>query len=301
MRSLALLAVGFAVFGYAAQQVIFPAPLAGHFEKLAAAPGVNVTYTFRALGESASEYKLSLAKPNLFKLTLPTGFVQSDGKTLFTYRKKTNQYIETPLTDALVADFAKRPEVFAWSDYLAKKPGDGIAQAKVGASRTVQGNDVTQVDVTLKPGGTTGALFVDKKLGIARGYTLKTADKEYLAMATAIEIVPEAKPETFAFVAPAGAQKLEAAAPTASYGEVQAIMTATCMPCHNAERQRAGVILTNYEGVVAAVTPGNGAGSRLVKSLRASGAHRMPKNRDPLAEPQIQLIEKWIDAGAKKD
>lgn len=47
------------------------------------------------------------------------------------------------------------------------------------------------------------------------------------------------------------------------------------------------------------VTPYNPSQSRLVAMLRARGASRMPPDR-PLPEPDIELIEAWILAGAWK-
>lgn len=45
------------------------------------------------------------------------------------------------------------------------------------------------------------------------------------------------------------------------------------------------------------VSPRNPAESRLINMLRAAGARRMPPDR-PLAEADIQLIERWILEGA---
>jgi len=87
----------------------------------------------------------------------------------------------------------------------------------------------------------------------------------------------------------------------ATYASVQEIMNTSCMPCHNATNARAGVNLSSYDGVVAAVTPGNAAASRLILSLHAPGNARMPKGRAPIADATEQTIVAWINAGAKKD
>jgi outer membrane lipoprotein-sorting protein len=296
MRVLPVLAAGVFLLG-AAWQTNLPAPLASHFEKLTAAKALSVTYTGRIVGEAAVPYQLSMAKPNLFKLTTPDGFVLSDGKKLYTFTKKDNSYTEAPLDDATLAAFAQRPEVFAWAGFLSKAPASEITAAKVGAQRTIQGNKVTEVELGLKGEGRSANLYLDPKVGIARGYTLKTGGKDYLVLASALE-TPETKVEEFAFVAPAGAKKTEAAT-AVTFAQVNAILSSSCMPCHSAQNRRGQVDLTTYEGVLASVTPGDGKGSRLVRSLHAPGMRRMPKNRPPLTDEQESVIVRWIDAGAK--
>jgi hypothetical protein len=48
------------------------------------------------------------------------------------------------------------------------------------------------------------------------------------------------------------------------------------------------------------VLPGNPDESRVMHMLRADGARRMPPDR-PLAGADVDLIERWILAGAKDD
>jgi len=94
---------------------------------------------------------------------------------------------------------------------------------------------------------------------------------------------------------------------TVSYKEVDAIFRQRCMPCHSEKRKAWGMDLSSYEGLMAGsnngevVKPGNGAKSQLVVVIKDTKGLRMPKNGRPLTQKQIQLIEKWIDAGAKKD
>lgn len=305
MRSLAFFLGGAALLGYAAQTPNLPTPLVNHLAKLSSATTVNVKYTFRVVGESPTEYKLALGRPKMFKLSNDAGFVQSDGKTLYTYTKSTNSYTEEPLTDDTIADFSKRPEVFGWAAFLQKEPAADIAVAKAGSTRNVQGNDVTEVEVTLKKGNTSGTLYVDKKIGIARGYALKSGDKQYLATASELSLKsgkPDDKADEtlFAFVAPDGAKKAEAK-PAATFAQVQEIVNNNCMPCHNSSNRRAGLDLSNYEGIAGAVTPGNPHASKLIQSLHAPGAGRMPKNRPPLSQDTEAVLIAWINAGAKKD
>jgi hypothetical protein len=50
----------------------------------------------------------------------------------------------------------------------------------------------------------------------------------------------------------------------------------------------------------AMVLPGNPGESRVMHMLRAEGARRMPPDR-PLAGADVDLVERWILFGAKKD
>jgi len=302
MRSLALLAGSVLLFGFATQEVNLPAPLAGHFDKLTSAQSLTATYTFRVVGEAPTDYELSLSKPNLFKLSSADGFVLSDGKNIYTYTKSTNEYTQVPVTDEGVAAFAMKPELFAWAPFFLKKASEQVGIARAGGSRTVQGNEVTEVNVTLKKNSTTANLFIDKKVGVARGDSLRIGEKEYLATASKIELSKDALgTDVFAFSAPDGAKKVEPTAKAdASFASVQGILTANCMPCHGAANPRGGVNLSSYDGILATVTPGNAASSELTRSMRASGPGRMPLNRAPVADEKIKLIETWINNGAQQ-
>lgn len=83
------------------------------------------------------------------------------------------------------------------------------------------------------------------------------------------------------------------------------LLAEKCGGCHG---RSGGLSLATYEDALEgggrgpAITPGQGAESLLVRTLRgtAPGLARMPLNRSPLPEDQILIIEGWIDAGAPK-
>jgi len=299
MRTLSLLMGGLLLAGGATWQVNLPAPLASHFDRLAAAESLTVDYTGRYLGEAAATIHLSMAKPNLFRLATPDSTIVCDGKTITTYLVKDKSYTEAPVTEEAIATFAARPEVRVWSAFLLKQAKADVLSAKAGGKRNVQGNEVSEVTVGMK-NDTTGTLYVDSKLGVARGASLKTGAKEYLVLATKLELDKAAPAGEFSFVAPEGAKKVEPIKPgDASFASVQAIFNASCMPCHSSQNRRADIDLTNHRGAVSAVTPGNAAESRLVRSLKPGAPKRMPMNRAPLSDAQIAQIEAWVNAGAK--
>ncbi len=302
MKSVALILAGVVLLGFAAQSPVLPKLLTDHMARLQAASSVEIKYTFRVIGESPTDYKLALGRPKMFKLESSTGYVVADGTKFVTYTKATNTYTEAPLTDEVIAEFSRRPEVLGWSGFLLKEPATEFVAAKSGTTRNLAGNEVTEVEASLK-GGKVLTFFMDKKLGLARAFSIKDADKQYLATATELVIKTDAlTPEgtaAFAFAPPAGAKKEEAAA-TPTFAQVQPILTANCMPCHSARNRKAEVDLSNYEGTLATVNPGSAKTSKLIRSLHAPGMSRMPKNAAPLSPAVESVLVAWIDAGAKK-
>ena len=246
--------------------------------------------------DAAAPYRLVLSRPGEFRLTTPGGFVTSDGKTVTTYVAATKKYSEAPYGPAALA---KIGEVAAWAPFFGREATPEYTAAKLGATRTVGGNAVTEVMVETKTGAP-ATIFIDKKLGIARGWSVKNGETETLVLAKTIEIGKDALPaDTFAFVPPAGATKEE---PAVAFAVVNALIQDRCMPCHSVERHSHGINLGTYEGVVANVVPGDPAGSLLVKSVKGDGVRLMPLGNHPkLTADEIHQWEGWIAAGAKKD
>lgn len=299
MKRIGFLACGLVLIA-AAWQSALPDPLQGDIDKLAAAKSLKVTYTLRVVGEAPGDYKLTLSKPNLFDLETPTGFVISDGSNVYSYTKATNTYTKAATDDPAIAAFLAKTEVTGWAAFFSKKPADDFKSATGAADKTVKGVDVHVVDFVSKDGKVSGSLFIDEKLGVVRGYSLKKDSKDYLALADNVVVGTDViSDDKFAFNAPAGATM--AAAAQGEFGPVQTLLSANCMPCHSADNHRAGLNLTSYEGISAAVTAGDAANSLLVKSLYGNGVDQMPKGRDPLSADQIKVVEKWVNDGAKRD
>ncbi|WP_425398518.1 c-type cytochrome domain-containing protein [Aeoliella sp.] len=90
--------------------------------------------------------------------------------------------------------------------------------------------------------------------------------------------------------------------------DIAPLLTESCNDCHGTRRPSAGFSVTNFQRLWAggnsgsAVVPGDSKNSLLVKKLHgtADGA-RMPQNRPAWNREQINLVERWIDEGAKFD
>jgi outer membrane lipoprotein-sorting protein len=303
MKSYLPLIAGSVVFGIAAVQSNFPARLSTHLSKVSSAQVLTMTVTSRVVGGSETEFRVTFAKPNMFKIETDSGFTISDGKEIYSYDKKSNSYTQGESSEAELKAALSNVAFAGWTAFFEKTPGSLIESANVGGKKAIQGKVVTVVDIKAKKGGRDMSLFIDNSTGFAVGYTTSASGKEYIVTAANLKASDEkADASKFAFVAPSGATKAEAApaAPAATYAEVQKIMNSQCMPCHNAQNRRSDIDLSSYAGITAAVTPGNGATSPIVKTMRASGNRRMPKGRPAVPDEQIKLIEQWINEGAKQ-
>jgi hypothetical protein len=95
-----------------------------------------------------------------------------------------------------------------------------------------------------------------------------------------------------------------AAARTVPYADVHAILQQRCEHCHNEDKAKGGLLTISYETLIAggehgnALVPGDSASSRLMQMIEGKGEPRMPYKEDPLSRSEIDVIRRWIDAGA---
>ncbi|HMS55874.1 MAG TPA: c-type cytochrome [Fimbriimonadaceae bacterium] len=300
MKNPALISLACLSIAVFAAQSSLPSNLANHVKLLEEAPSFKATLSVLAAGGAPETVKITFAKPNLFTIERNGGSLWCDGQTLTEYFKSTNTYTQVPVNEKTLGQIAAWPETFAWAPVLLKETAKNIKSAKVGAKRNIKGNMVTEVAATLSgPMEGTATLFVDDKLGVARGFSVKSGNVDLLVTASELEVGKEAKAATaFKFNAPAGATKAEAPPkPAATFASVQALFNKTCMPCHNATSMSAGYNLTTYDGVIKGIAPGDADNSRIVRSIRSG---RMPKNGRKLPQADIDLVVEWVNAGAKQ-
>lgn len=111
---------------------------------------------------------------------------------------------------------------------------------------------------------------------------------------------PDAPPTMPEMSAPTGQETVDFAS------QIAPLLVDNCSGCHiNAMQTKGGLQLDTLARLFrggdsgAALEPGQGEASLLVKKLRGSEGARMPAGgRPPLADSQIALISKWIDEGA---
>ncbi|MEZ4957811.1 MAG: hypothetical protein R2825_29910 [Saprospiraceae bacterium] len=75
------------------------------------------------------------------------------------------------------------------------------------------------------------------------------------------------------------------------------VTSCTQSGCHNATDREQGYDLTNYQGILEIVKPGDYKGSELYKSLVKPLGY-MPENADRLSDDVITSIALWIEQGA---
>lgn len=102
----------------------------------------------------------------------------------------------------------------------------------------------------------------------------------------------------------AGVQTVKSAHGAASFTQVRAILRDSCEHCHNDETAEASLVLKSYDTLVAGgesgnpIVPGKSESSLLVQLIEGRVKPRMPYKEDPLPKADVDIIRKWIDAGA---
>jgi len=104
---------------------------------------------------------------------------------------------------------------------------------------------------------------------------------------------------------PPPAQALAAAPPPPEFArDVRPILERRCIGCHGPEKSSGGLRLDTREEALKGgkkgedIVPGKAAESRLILLVRGESKPRMPPKGDPLAPAEIDVIARWIDAGA---
>jgi YVTN family beta-propeller protein len=90
---------------------------------------------------------------------------------------------------------------------------------------------------------------------------------------------------------------------------VQPIFKQNCLSsgCHNSRDRANGLELTSWESLIrgsdygAVIISGHAHHSHLIEHLEGETEPRMPLNRPPLPEEQIEFIARWVEEGARND
>jgi mono/diheme cytochrome c family protein len=85
--------------------------------------------------------------------------------------------------------------------------------------------------------------------------------------------------------------------------QIRPILAKNCFACHGPDKQKAGLRLDTRDGLLGTtgiVFPGSPGASALIGMIRMKGQHRMPppKSGKKLTPEQIDLLVKWVEAGA---
>ena len=91
--------------------------------------------------------------------------------------------------------------------------------------------------------------------------------------------------------------------------EVLPILRANCFGCHQSAKKLGGYMMTDFQGLLgggesgsAAIVPGKSGESHLIREIvPVDGKSEMPKKGKPLSDVEIEIIKRWVDAGALND
>jgi WD40 repeat protein len=94
------------------------------------------------------------------------------------------------------------------------------------------------------------------------------------------------------------------------YKDVRRIFQQHCQGCHQPAKPQGGYVMTGYADLLKkgdheqpGIVPGHPEQSLLVEQILPKDGKKpaMPKGKDPLSAADIEIIKKWIAAGAKDD
>src|SRR3954468_2613971 len=89
--------------------------------------------------------------------------------------------------------------------------------------------------------------------------------------------------------------------------EVYPLLEQHCLKCHGPEKQKGGLRFDTKEGAFKAgesgekaIIPGHASESLLIRLVSSKDdTERMPSKGEPLSVAQVELLKRWIDAGAE--
>ncbi len=86
--------------------------------------------------------------------------------------------------------------------------------------------------------------------------------------------------------------------------DIAPILTRNCIGCHSANTKMGGLVLETFDGLEKggkrgpSIVPGNSAQSPLYLMVAGKMEPRMPFSADPLGPAEVELLGRWIEAGA---
>lgn len=99
------------------------------------------------------------------------------------------------------------------------------------------------------------------------------------------------------------------AGPVSYYNQIRPIFQSKCQGCHQPAKRGGDYVMTDFMALLKggetgseAIVPGKPDESYLMSLITPEdGAAEMPKNDEPLAKAEVELVRQWIAEGAKND
>jgi WD40 repeat protein len=94
------------------------------------------------------------------------------------------------------------------------------------------------------------------------------------------------------------------------YKDVRPLIQQHCQGCHQPAMAKGGYVMTSYVDLfkktdkeLAGIIPGNLKGSEVYQQIipHMDKKPAMPRGKEPLSDPEVVIVKKWIEQGAKDD
>lgn len=181
------------------------------FDKaLESAQGLDVKFSVRELGGAASEYQISLAKPDKARIITPEKTIVADGKQITVYLPKEKMFYKKAQNQAALLAAFDEQGLSVWSGFFDSKASSRHAGAQDAGTVQLGGVDYSVVKLSAdKRGETTATYYIDKRDNLAKkvDFESKVQGKTLSTLLNASSISLNTK-DTFAFNAPDGTKEI---------------------------------------------------------------------------------------------
>ncbi len=176
---------------------------------LAAAQGLDVTFSVRELGGAPHDYRVTLAKPDKAKIVTPEKTIVADGNEITTYLPKDHVYFKKKQTQAELLAAFDEPGLSVWTGFFDTKASLRHANAKDNGTLNLGGQNYLVVKAEDTRGGTTTTYYLGAKDYLAHKVEFQAIDKgKTLSTLLNANSISLSAGDVFAFNPPANAQEV---------------------------------------------------------------------------------------------
>jgi len=180
---------------------------------LYSAKTLSVTYTVQLIGDSATTYKLELAKPNLAKIDSPTELIVADGTKITTYDKAKKTYYKRAQTDQELSKLLAKSELSLWAGFFNENVAAKYTSVHSLGTKARKGITYNAVEFNMPAGRpTVVTYYLHETDFIARQAEYNVTDGSVTDIvifdAKSVAVGTSADPAKYAFAPPDGSREL---------------------------------------------------------------------------------------------
>ena len=181
-------------------------------QKLNSADTVSSTYTIQVIGTGGPEdYSVSLKKPNLARIDMPTQLIVADGKQIITYDKAEKTYVKKPQTEQEMKALFSSDELNLFAGFFAADAYKAAGVKSMGAKKR-KGQDYETVQASVDASGRKTITYFLAPDSIARVAQFDLNDPAgkmtYIVDTKTFDVGKAVADDAFAFVPPADAKEV---------------------------------------------------------------------------------------------